>query len=112
MVTTKERSPIAASISMVAAICAPAPSAIHGQNDKPKRGSDAPVTSITPASDSSANGKPNRKRTCVAPTVPSVVVNSRCMALRAVWLAAAIRVKTAQSQPVSCIEKFRRVSRA
>ena len=42
---------MAASISMVAAICAPAPSAIHGQYDEPKRGSDAPVTSITPASE-------------------------------------------------------------
>ena len=44
-----------------------------------------------------ANGKPNRKRTWVAPTVPSVAVSSRCMALRAVCAAAAISVKTAQS---------------
>jgi hypothetical protein len=44
-----------------------------------------------------AKGKPNRKRTWVAPTVPSVALSSRCMALRAVWAAAAITVKTAQS---------------
>jgi hypothetical protein len=25
-----------------------------------------------------ANGKPNRKRTCVAPTVPRLPVSSRC----------------------------------
>ena len=55
-------------------------------------------TIITPGrKTNSANGKPNRKRTWVAPTVPSVAVSSRCMALRAVCAAAAIRVKTAQS---------------
>jgi hypothetical protein len=32
-----------------------------------------------------------------SPTVPSVAVNSRCMALRAVCAAAAMRVKTVQS---------------
>src|SRR5512135_3441451 len=52
---------------------------------------------ITPGRKISAKGKPNRKRTCVAPTVPSVAVSSRCMALRAVCAAAAISVKTAQS---------------
>ena len=55
-------------------------------------------SNITPGKKTnSANGKPNRKRTCVAPTVPSVAVNSRCIALRAVCAAAAISVKTAQS---------------
>ena len=60
-------------------------------------GNAAPVAVTTPARKSSAKGKPNRKRTCVAPTVPRVAVNSRCMALRAVCAAAAISVKTAQS---------------
>src|ERR1043165_1827380 len=46
----------------------------------------------------SANGKPNRKRTCVAPTVPRLAVSSRCIALRAVWPAAASTGKKAQSQ--------------
>ena len=31
-----------------------------------------------------ANGRPNKNRTCVAPTVPSVAVNPFCMALRRV----------------------------
>src|SRR2546429_6038851 len=65
------------------------------------RGSAPPENSATPARKSSANGNPNRKRTCVAPTVPSVVVSSRCIALRAVCPAAANTVKTAQSQVVS-----------
>src|SRR5215468_10160933 len=52
---------------------------------------------------SAANGSPNRKRTCVAPAVPSVVVSSRWVALRTVWLAAAMTVKSAQSQLPSSI---------
>src|SRR3954463_8654231 len=60
-------------------------------------GGRAPVARNTQAKKISANGKPNRKRTCVAPTVPSVAVSSRCIALRAVWPAAASTVKTAQS---------------
>ena len=87
-----------ASISAVAAICAPAPSITHGQNDSPGCGSDAPLHISTAARNTSANGKPNRKRTCVAPTVPRLAVSSRCMALRTVWLNAAMTVKTAQSQ--------------
>ena len=62
------------------------------------RGSAEPEKITTPARKSSANGKPNRKRTCVAPTVPRLAVSSRCIALRAVWPAAASTVKTAQSQ--------------
>ena len=75
---------MAASIIAVAAICAPAPSAIQGKNDHCARGSAAPVAARTAPREISANGKPNRKRTWVAPTVPRVAVNSRCRALRAV----------------------------
>ena len=72
MVTTNERSPIAINIVAVAAICATAPSITHGQNPQPGRGSGTSVPSIRPMRKISANGKPNRNRTCVAPTVPSV----------------------------------------
>ena len=81
----------------VAAICVKAPASTQGQNIAGGRGRLSPSAMVTPARNSSANGKPNRKRTCVAPTVPSVAVSSRCMALRAVCAAAAISVKTAQS---------------
>ena len=98
MVTTNERSPMAASIKAVAATCAKAPSITHGQKVHPGRGNGTLVTNMITARKTSAKGKPNRKRTWVAPTVPSVTVSSRCMALRRVWAKAAIMVKTAQSQ--------------
>src|SRR4051794_17125175 len=97
MVTTKERSPIAASISAVAAICASAPSSTQGQKFGLGCGRPRPLAISTAARNNNANGNPNRNRTCVAPAVPSFAVNSRCMALRAVWQAAAMIVKTAQS---------------
>src|SRR5262245_25799117 len=62
------------------------------------RGGACPLAITTPTRNSTANGRPNRKRTCVAPAVPSVVVSSRCVALRTVWLAAAITVNSAHSQ--------------
>ena len=98
MVTTKERSPIAASISAVAAICAAEPSSTQSQNVHAGCGSGAPVHSIKPARKTSAKGKPNRKRTWVAPSVPRLPVSSRCIALRTVWAEAAMMVKTTQSQ--------------
>src|SRR5262249_25355320 len=94
---------MAASISAVARICVTVPASTHGQNARTGRGNVIPVNRSTPASISSANGKPNRKRTCVAPRVPSVTISSRCMALRAVWLAAATIVNAAQSQGRSTI---------
>ena len=98
MVTTNERSFIAASISAVAATCAKAPTIVHGQKINPGSGGRDPLTINTPARKTSTNGKPNRNRTCVAPTVPRLAVSSRCMALRAVWAIAAMTVKMAQSQ--------------
>ena len=50
-----------------------------------------------------ANGNPNRKRTCVAPTVPRVAVSCRCAALRTVWLKAAMTVNSAQSHAAEVI---------
>ena len=101
MVTTNERSFMVASIVAVATICAPAPSKTQGQNTAGGTGSASPVAISTPARNTSANGKPNRKRTWVAPTVPSARVSSRCMALRAVWPAAASSVKGIQSKLVA-----------
>jgi len=98
MVTTNERSPMAASISAVAATCAKAPSNTQGQKLSPGRGSGDPVAMSTAARKTSAKGKPNKNRTWVAPTVPRPPVNSRCIALRKVWKNAAVTVKTIQSQ--------------
>ena len=92
---------MAASISAVAATWAKAPRITQGQNTKPGRGSDAPVTSMTPSRKTITNGTPNRKRTWVAPTVPSLPVSSRCMALRSVCMKAAMTVKTAQSRAMT-----------
>ena len=91
---------MAASISAVAAICASAPTITQGQKTTGGRGSACPSASSTPARKTSANGKPNRKRTWVAPTVPSFAVSSRCVALRTVCAAAAMTVNSAH-QPVS-----------
>ena len=99
---------MAMSISAVAAICAAAPSITHGQKLKDGCGNGTPVTSKTPIKDSNANGKPNRNRTWVAPTVPRLVVSSRCMALRKVWKNAAVTVKTIQSQPAIITPPFPR----
>ena len=90
---------MAASMSAVAAICASAPSSTQGQNASGGRGSAAPVAISTAARNTSANGNPNRNRTCVAPTVPSCAVSPRWVALRTVCAAAAMIVKTTQSQP-------------
>src|SRR5580704_7745556 len=98
MVITKERSPMVASISAVAAICVKAPSITQGQNFRPGCGSGAPVVHNKMRMKASVKGKPNRKRTCVAPTVPRLPVSSRCIALRTVWANAAMTVKTTQSQ--------------
>src|SRR6202011_3255953 len=92
---------MAASIRAVARICVTVPANTHGQNASPGRGNGIPVKTSTPASRTSANGNPNRKRTWVAPRVPSVTISSRCMALRAVWLAAAMIVNAAQSHGTS-----------
>jgi len=62
MVTTKDRSPMAASMSAVAAIWASAPSSSHGQKLSVGCGS-APPTASIPSRNTSANGKPNRNRT-------------------------------------------------
>src|SRR4029079_10255474 len=86
-----------ASIKAVAATCVSAPRTTQGQKAGGGRGRPCPSAIITPARKMSANGNPNRKRTWVAPTVPSLVVSSRCAALRTVCAAAATMVKTAQS---------------
>src|SRR5690242_18068540 len=104
MVTTNERSFMVASIVAVATIWAPAPSSTQGQNINGTAGHGSPVAARTAIRKTAAKGKPNRKRTWVAPTVPSAAVNSRCIALRAVWPAAANRVNGIQSTPVAIID--------
>src|ERR1041385_9257098 len=101
MVTTNDRSFMVASINAVATICASAPSSTQGQNTAGGAGSDNPVVVTTTIKNTIAKGNPNRKRTWVAPTVPSAAVSSRCMALRAVWPAAASSVKGIQRRLVS-----------
>src|ERR1700686_4620038 len=98
MVTTKDRSPMAASISAVATICVKAPAVTQGQNFNPGSGNGAPVAHNRTIRKTSAKGKPNRNRTWVAPTVPRLLVSSRCIALRSVCANAAMTVKTAHSQ--------------
>src|SRR6478672_851471 len=62
-----------------------------------RRGTGMPVAVSTPARNSSAKGRPNRKRTCVAPTVPRVAVSSFCMALRSTCPPQATTVNTAHN---------------
>src|SRR5947199_859272 len=87
----------------VAAIWVKAPVSTQGQNTCDGLGNSAPIVVSTPARKRSANGKPNRKRTWVAPTVPSLAVSSRCVALRTVCAAAAMIVNSAQSHEGSNI---------
>src|ERR1700694_5720450 len=61
---------------------------------------------MTAARKTSANGKPNRNRTWVAPTVPRLAVRPRWVALRTVCAAAAMMVKRAQSHDGSSIARL------
>ncbi len=98
VVTTKERSFIATSINPVATIWLSAPSSSHGQNAAFGHGTLSPLTSTTTTKKTIENGKPNRKRILVAPQVPSGPVSERCIALRATWPPAAMKVKGIQSE--------------
>src|ERR1700730_11486322 len=71
---------MAASISAVAATCASAPTTTQGQKTSGGRGGSCPSAIITAARKTKAKGNPNRKRTWVAPTVPSLAGSSRCVA--------------------------------
>jgi hypothetical protein len=83
---------MAASIIAVAAICATAPAAQNARNRPCACGTASPLRACSRARNSSANGKPNKNRTCVAPAIPIRAVRLDCMVLRAVCAAAAIRV--------------------
>ena len=74
---------MASNISPVPTIWLSAPSSSHGQNRAGGQRRWSPVASSTAARNTSENGKPNRKRILVAPQVPSLAVNERCIALRA-----------------------------
>ncbi len=69
----------------------------------PGCGSDSPVANNAAKRKSKPKGTPKKKRTCVAPAVPIVAVSCRWVALRNVCAAAAISVKTIQSQLASSI---------
>ena len=106
MVTTNERSPMAASIRPVARIWLSAPSTTHGQNVIPGTGTASPAdqrdrddgrSARTESRTGSAHGSRPRCRACA--------VSSRCIALRAVCAAAAITVNSAHSQPVSVMRR-------
>src|SRR5262245_355108 len=97
---------MAASISAVAATWVSAPTMTHGQNIGGGRGGSCPSAIITAARKTRAKGKPNRKRTWVAPTVPSLAVSSRCVALRTVCAAAAMTVKMTHSHEESSIGTY------
>src|SRR5690606_21778432 len=105
--TTNERSRMAASISAVAAIWASAPPRTNPANSRLPPGTGSPPTASTTPRNSSANGKPNRKRTCVAPSVPSVAVRLRCTALRPACAAAAKIVAGIQTQVQSMTAAWR-----
>ena len=81
---TNDLSRMASSSMAVAANWVAAPANVHASMRGLSTGNGSPVATKTTARNSSANGRPNRKRTCVAPTVPSVLISSRCMALRSV----------------------------
>ena len=75
---------IAASIIAVAITCETAPNAVQPRLGSVSCGVASPVATSMPARNKTANGSPNRKRTCAAPTAPSAPMRSRCMALRSV----------------------------
>ena len=93
--TTNERSRMAASSRAVALIWVSAPVTVQTSILLLRRGSGSPVPASTRARNRSPNGSPNRKRTCVAPTVPSDCVSSLCWALRSTCPAAATTVNMA-----------------
>ena len=95
-VTTKERCSMVISIRAVPPIWVAAPSKVQSAKSAFMAGNAAWVVASTAARKTSAKGKPNRKRTKVAPSAPSLGVSSRCMALRAVWPAAPSKVKMTQ----------------
>ena len=92
---------MAASSNAVAPICASAAVTVQAKAVEPMTGSGSPVTASTIARNTRPKGRPNRKRTCVAPTVPSVAVSSFCCALRNTWPAAATTVKTAHNHGIA-----------
>src|SRR6185312_15385075 len=94
METTKERCCMVSSISKVAMIWVSAPTASQTRKVTLTRGSDARCHMSTMIRNSTAKGRAKRNRTWVAPAAPSGPLSSRCKAFRAVWPAAAARVKT------------------
>jgi hypothetical protein len=75
--TENERSRMAASMSAVARIWAVAPRPMNVRKEPFGPGILSPKKILINPMKRSANGKPYRKRTCVAPTVPIRSVNRR-----------------------------------
>src|SRR5262245_57254102 len=92
---------MAASRRAVALICASAAAALQATMLALSVGRPWPVARSTRARNTRPKGSPKRKRTWVAPTVPSVVVNSFCCALRKTCPPAARTVNTAHNQDIT-----------
>ena len=92
---------MAASSSAVAAIWASAAAVVQAIMAALSSGTGSRVAPSTSVRNSSEKGRPNRKRTCVAPTVPSVAVSSFCMALRSTWPPDAKTVKTTHNHGIA-----------
>src|SRR6202042_553344 len=99
--TTKLLVRIAASIMAVAITCDTAPNTVQARLTAVSRGRLRPVAAVRPARNISANGKPNRNRTCAAPTAPSAPIRSRCIALRSVCALDARSVTGIQTPPTA-----------
>jgi hypothetical protein len=94
---------MAASRSAVAPTCVSAAAKVQANIRGSSRGNGSPETSSTMSKKSTPKGRPKRKRTCVAPTVPRVAISSFCMTLRKTWPSEATTVNTAHNHPMSAI---------
>jgi hypothetical protein len=104
--SAKFRSCIVRRRRAVAAICATAPESTQPKNGQLGEGNAMPRKACTATSHSAANGKPYRKRTSVAPSVPSSAVRLRCAALRIVWANAA-QIVTGIHSHAACVTSSR-----
>jgi hypothetical protein len=92
---------IAASMSEVAITCDTAPNRVHARLTAVSPGTLRPVATKSPTRNITANGRPNKKRTCAAPTAPSAPIRSRCIALRSVYALNARSVTGIQTPPTA-----------
>jgi len=82
VVTAKLADFIVTSIKAVAPIWAAAPVSAKAKDRVPGMGTASPRMVVKRTRNNKPNGRPNRKRTCVAPRVPIFLVRPDCAALR------------------------------